>query len=96
MSRANPDRAEAEGLAEGSGGRLAEGLAETPGKAPADAAAAGEAAKAAEYIGLKALELAKCANAAGLTALSHLLESAALEAGALAVERRWPDDAGEA
>jgi hypothetical protein len=49
----------------------------------------------AEDIGAAALELARRANAAGMTTLGFLLESVALEAGAEAVARRWPPDAAE-
>jgi len=47
----------------------------------------------AENIGFAALDLARCARAAGLTALGYLLECAALEAGAEAAARKWPVDA---
>jgi hypothetical protein len=49
----------------------------------------------AEDIGIAALKLAKEAHAAGLATLAYLLESAALEAGAQAVGRPSPADAGE-
>jgi len=51
--------------------------------------------RVAEEIGLAALELAKRASAAGLSRLVFLLESAALEAGAEALARRWPAEAAE-
>jgi hypothetical protein len=38
---------------------------------------------------MAALRLAKRARAAGLTAAGHLLETAALEAGAEAAARQW-------
>jgi predicted dinucleotide-binding enzyme len=54
-----------------------------------------ETAALAEQIGLAALDLAKRANSAGLTALGFLLEIAALEAGAEAAARKWPADAAQ-
>lgn len=51
----------------------------------------GSAAVAAD-IGIAALELAKRAQAAGLTTLGYLLESVALEAGAEAAASDWRDD----
>ena len=50
-------------------------------------------AQVADQIAGTALELANCARAAGLTALAHLLEAAALEGAAEAEARRWPADA---
>ena len=52
------------------------------------AGAARDRAKTAEEISAQALELAKRARAAGLTALSHALEAAALEAATVC----WPGD----
>jgi hypothetical protein len=49
-------------------------------------------AQIAEYIGLAALDMAGLARAAGFIAASYLLESAALDCGAKAVETRWPPD----
>lgn len=54
-----------------------------------------DSGKLAEDIGTTALDLARRAKAAGMTTLGFLLESAALEAGAEAVARRWPSDAAE-
>jgi len=70
---------------------------------PADHRPAGEladnlpsaGASVAEYIGIAALELARRAQAAGLTTLGYLLESAALEAGTEAATQRWPDDVAQ-
>jgi hypothetical protein len=45
--------------------------------------------QAAEYIGLRALQLAQRAHAAGFAKLAYLLESAALEAGAEAAASNW-------
>jgi hypothetical protein len=55
-------------------------------------ASAKESALVAEEIGDTALILAKAAHDAGLTSVAYLLESVALEAGAEAVARRWPED----
>ncbi len=60
------------------------------GGRPAESSAA-----VAENIGVAALELAKRAQAAGLTTLGYLLESVALEAGAAAAASSWPADAAE-
>jgi hypothetical protein len=60
------------------------------GNRPADGRGA-----VAEDIGIAALELAKRAQAAGLTALGYLLESVALEAAAEAAASNWPADAAE-
>ncbi len=54
------------------------------------AAAAPDRARTAREISAQALALASRARAAGMTALSHLLEAAALEA----VTRRYPDEEG--
>lgn len=51
-----------------------------------------DSAQIAEDLGVAALELAKRARAAGLTAIGHLLETVALEAGAEAATRQWPAD----
>jgi hypothetical protein len=52
------------------------------------AGAARDRAKIAEEISAQALDLAQHARAAGLTALSHALEAAALEAATVC----WPGD----
>jgi hypothetical protein len=67
-----------------------EGLAGEPAGDPP-----GDGAGVAERIGLAALELARRAQAAGLTTLGRLLESAALEAGSEAATRRWPGDGAQ-
>ena len=54
------------------------------------AAAAPDRARTAHEISAQALALASRARAAGMTALSHLLEAAALEA----VTRRYPEQEG--
>ena len=53
-------------------------------------------ARIAEEIGIEALGMAKWARAAGLDTLGYLLESAALEAGALVAALQWPDDGADA
>ena len=68
-----------------------------PGRARAAAPnaampASSESADVAEDIGTAALDLAKRARAAGLTAVGYLLECVALEAGTEAIARRWPSD----
>jgi len=63
--------------------------------APAAPCAPPDAGRIAADIGATALQLAKYANSVGLTTLGYLLESAALEAGAEAASRAWPDDTAE-
>jgi hypothetical protein len=76
MSRADLNRLPAESLADRPGGE----------QAPIDSA------KTAEEIGIAALDLAKRARDAGLTTISHLLETIALEAGAEASAMQWRVD----
>ena len=61
----------------------------------AEQAVPGGKAITAEEIAVASLELAKRARAAGLTGISYLLETAALQAGAEAAAGRWPADAPE-
>jgi hypothetical protein len=51
-----------------------------------------ERASTVETIGLQALELARYARAAGFPAIGHILETAALEAAAVAATSRRPSD----
>jgi hypothetical protein len=55
-----------------------------------DIAAPEDGARVASEIGIAALKLAGRAHAAGLTAIGHLLETVALEAGAESAARQWP------
>jgi hypothetical protein len=59
---------------------------------PADSADSDSRAKTAENIAAVAFGLAQQARSAGFAQVCHLLEMAALEAGAEATAGRWPFD----
>jgi hypothetical protein len=90
MSRANRSQRPADGRqsrrADRFAARPADQTAGHPAGEPVDSA------QVAEDIGMAALDLAKRARDAGLTAVGYLLESVALEAGAEAASRQWPPD----
>jgi hypothetical protein len=54
-----------------------------------------DSGRVAEDIGVAALKLADRARDAGLSSIGFLLEMIALEAGAEAAARQWPDEGAE-
>lgn len=73
-------------------GGFADGAADNAASKTGAQAVPADCRKAAEYIGLTALQLARRAHAAGFAQLAFLLECAALEAGAEAASCQCETD----